>query len=254
MPHDASPIRLLLIEDDELSREFLTIQLSAEGYSVHPVESGDAALLHLALPAAFPDAILTDLQMPGISGPELAQHLRSLASAQESRKIVLVAMSASQPEPSLLVGYDAFLLKPFTMAQFANSLKPKETASASIDRAKPDETTDSLDPTLHQKLVSAIPAMQLQELYTMFLTDATLRIGRMRIAAEADDDTTYRKESHAIKGAASMVGATELHRLAAAGEQQGIAHANHVASLDEMLMACERLRRILVEHESRANN
>ncbi len=48
-----------------------------------------------------------------------------------------------------------------------------------------------------------------------------------------------------------MVGAVELHRLAAAAEEIGVDAANHVASLDEMMIAWERLRRILNAREDR---
>ena len=41
------PFRLLLIEDDELSREVLTLQMAAQGYQVESAESGDTALLQL---------------------------------------------------------------------------------------------------------------------------------------------------------------------------------------------------------------
>jgi hypothetical protein len=45
-----------------------------------------------------------------------------------------------------------------------------------------------------------------------------------------------------------MVGAAELQSLATSMEERGLTDANHVASLDEFMMACERLRRILVAH------
>jgi CheY-like chemotaxis protein len=249
---------LLLIEDDEISREVLSMQIARKGYRVDAVESGDAAVAWLeASGQAFPDAIVTDLQMPGLSGLKLVRRLRKIAAAKGSADMVVVAMSASQPAEGLLHSFDGFLLKPFTMAQLAVALDgtasgaeaEKATGTANTVAA---DLAGSLDEAVYMRLAGSMPATQLQQLYTMLLDDATARMVRMRAAAEARDDGTYRKEAHAIKGGCSMVGASELHRLAAAAEQGGTPGANHVASLDEMLAACERLRRILRSREDRA--
>ena len=82
--HDRT-IQLLLVEDDDLSREVLTLQIAAEGYGVNSVDSGDAALRYLQqTPKPLLDVVLTDLQMPGVSGPELARQLRLAAIAAGS--------------------------------------------------------------------------------------------------------------------------------------------------------------------------
>jgi CheY-like chemotaxis protein len=253
MKNTDEPVRLLLIEDDELSREVLTLQMTAQGYQIETAESGDAALLQLGLMQhRLPDAVLTDIQLPGTSGQELLRLLRAVSGAGTA----LLAMSASQPDAEILSGFDGFLLKPFTMKQLAAALQPGTTTPSSTAPAAPSHSpsTDgpSLDETLYQRLADSMPASQLQQLYALCIHDASARLSRMRLATVAADDATYREEAHAIKGGCSMVGATELHRLASAAEEGGLSAANHVASLDEMLGACERLRRILVAREARA--
>jgi CheY-like chemotaxis protein/HPt (histidine-containing phosphotransfer) domain-containing protein len=253
---------LLLVEDDEVSREVLSLQMGAQGYQVDAVDSGDAAVAWLeGVWGAVPDAIVTDLQMPGLSGPELTVRLREIATAKRAKGSsgpVVVAMSASRPAEDLLRGFDGFLLKPFTMAQLAAALETAAGTAAGAESERPTESelaggdSTGLDEAVYVRLVAAMPATQLQQLYTLFLDDATARMARMRAAAEAGDDSTYRKEAHAIKGGCSMVGAAELHQLASAAEQGGFAAANHVASLGEMLGAVERLRRILRAREDRA--
>ncbi len=82
MKNSDEPLRLLLIEDDELSREVLTLQMTAQGYQVESAESGDAALLQLEqMQHPLPDAVLTDLQLPGTSGQDLLHRLRALSDA-----------------------------------------------------------------------------------------------------------------------------------------------------------------------------
>jgi CheY-like chemotaxis protein/HPt (histidine-containing phosphotransfer) domain-containing protein len=261
MSDSAKRKHVLLVEDDEVSREVLSLQMGAQGYEVDTVESGDAAVAWLqGLRGAVPEAIVTDLQMPGLSGQELAGRLREIAAAKAkgSRSTVVVAMSASRPPKDLLRGFDGFLLKPFTMAQLAAALEsalsgaPGTESGRAVEQPRTGSDSAGLDEGVYARLVAAMPATQLQQLYTLFLDDAGARMVRMRAAAEAGDDSTYRKEAHAIKGGCSMVGAAELHQLASAAEQGGIAAANHVASLNEMLAACERLRRILRSREDRA--
>jgi HPt (histidine-containing phosphotransfer) domain-containing protein len=90
---------------------------------------------------------------------------------------------------------------------------------------------------------------RLDQLYTLCLGDAERRIATMRRAACEGDDDAYRREAHSLKGGCGMVGAVELQKLATSMEKQGLGVTNHVATLDEFILGCERLRRILVALE-----
>ena len=72
------PIQILVVDDDDVSREVLALLLQRMGYAVETAESGDAALLHLQTTNLLPQLVLTDLQMPGTTGSELALQLRHL--------------------------------------------------------------------------------------------------------------------------------------------------------------------------------
>ena len=245
MPDSNQPIQILLIDDDEISREVMSLLLTAQGHVVDAVESGKEALNHLQeSPAKRPHAILIDLQMPGLSGAELAHALRD-ACAQGGTIPILVAMSGSLPDRATLSSFDGFLPKPFTMQDFANALITRP-AGAPIASETPATSAASLDEAIYRKLSESLPQKQLHELYRMCLSDVEARTARMRAAGAGGDDATYRREAHAIKGGCGMVGAAELHSLAARMEAQGLGDANHVASLDEMLLLCERLRGILI--------
>lgn len=264
MKSEDRSIRLLLVDDDELSREVLNLQISAQGYAVHMVESGEAALEYLGkITTTLPDAVLTDLRMPGISGIPLSRRIRAISNAEAPPRMVLLAMSASHPDEDLFGSYDGFLLKPFTMLQLAEALQlnpavvpARTTRSGSHHRAattaRLEEAAIGLDRAVNSRFADSMSAARLQEFYAMCLEDAEARIDRMRVAATKGDDAEYRRQAHTIKGSCSMVGAIELQRLAALQETRGIDPANHVASLDEMMGACGRLRRILIAREDRA--
>ncbi|HEY9137427.1 MAG TPA: response regulator, partial [Terriglobus sp.] len=231
------PLTILVVDDDELSRELLRILFTSEGYAVETADSGEEALQLLA-GASHVDVVLADLQMPGLSGSTLAHSLRASSHAPR----LLLAMSASEPAADQIASYDSFLLKPFSMEALA-------AAIAINDHAKTDATDAATHSVLnmetYNKLKTVMTPEKLEQLYALCLDDVTRRVAIMRASASAGDDTTYRREAHAIKGGCGMVGAHELQTIAASEENTGLS-ANYVATLDEIAAATERLKRMLV--------
>jgi CheY-like chemotaxis protein/HPt (histidine-containing phosphotransfer) domain-containing protein len=231
------PLKILVVDDDALSRDLLALLLTREGHSVEVVESGEAALAHLA--NGSPDLVLADLQMPGISGSTLAHKLR-----QTNCPARLLAMSGSQPQDEALGGFDGFLLKPFAMDEVAAAMQSSSHTSKDME----PHAADVLDFKTYEKLQASMGPGKLDQLYDLCLSDVRKRVATMRTAAAEGDDATYRREAHAIKGGCGLVGAMELQTIAASGENLGIV-ANHVATLDEILVASERLERMLVANK-----
>jgi CheY-like chemotaxis protein len=239
---DLIPVRILVVDDDTVSREVIALLLEGDGYEVHTADSGDRALLDLeAIDDWRPAVVLTDLQMPGIAGGELARQLRSLCGA----RTVLLAMSGSEPGEIVLRKFDGFLLKPFMMEALAAAIAGNFDENKAVRRDVP-----ALDEGVYRKLAGSMRRERLEQLYALCLSDAETRIAGMRRAADSGDDDAYRREAHAVKGGCGMVGAVELQTLATSMEKRGLGNANHVASLDEFILACERLRRILIAHAS----
>jgi len=265
MSQSSNPIRILVIDDDAMSRELLAVLLEGEGYAVESAESGDTALSLIRQGPQAPDVVLTDLQMPGISGSQLADELRRVCGPAS----VLLAMSGSQPPDDSLSQFDGFLLKPFKVQQITGILdgrrqatsvaipSPKIASKRSMEgsvqeMASPSatDTTPVLNETIYRQLAGTMPAPQLHEMYTMCLDDARERIDVMRESAAAHDTPRFIREAHAIKGSCGMLGATQLHWMAAELEKNGLeipqAQAeNEVNSLDELSAACDRLERML---------
>ncbi len=68
------PKRVLVVDDEQNSREGLSKILTKEGYSVHTADNGKKALLE-AEDNKF-DLIITDLRMPEMDGIEVLEKLR----------------------------------------------------------------------------------------------------------------------------------------------------------------------------------
>ncbi len=235
--------RLLVVDDDELSREVIAMLLEAAGYQVATAESGDAALdrLRNVPPADLPEAILTDMRMPGTTGAALAEALRNTCGEH----VVLLAMSASEVREADRGGFQAILLKPFTVNAFETALLSAEVRG---EAAATPAGTAVLDEAVYTRMRGMMGPNATAELYALCLSDARKRLATMRQAACDGDDAVYRAAAHAIKGSCGMVGALELKRLAGRMEQSRIGPAQGGASqpdLDEFSVAMERLQRIL---------
>jgi signal transduction histidine kinase/ActR/RegA family two-component response regulator len=103
--------RVLLVEDNEDSRQTLAAVLAMRGHRV--LEAGDGAEgLRIAL-AEQPDVAVVDVGLPGIDGYELARRLRAAAG---NRRIGLIALTgygqAEDKERALKAGFDMHLTKP----------------------------------------------------------------------------------------------------------------------------------------------
>jgi CheY-like chemotaxis protein len=68
--------RVLVVDDDADARELISLVLSQAGYDVEDAADGFGALAKVS--HFRPDAVVTDLRMPGMSGVELLQRIRRM--------------------------------------------------------------------------------------------------------------------------------------------------------------------------------
>jgi len=102
--------RVLAVDDSSVTRELVTAALEAIGYSVHAVDDGVAAL-SAARKERF-DAVILDVEMPGIDGFAVGRALRDDPKTCSA----MIAMHTSLDEASVREGfmdYDVFVPKPF---------------------------------------------------------------------------------------------------------------------------------------------
>ena len=107
---------ILVIEDDEAVRTLVARQLAAD-YTVHQAGDAQAALALLPTIKA-PNLILCDVMMPGMTGIQLAKHLK----AQEAYKqIPIVFLTAKTGALDVIEGINAgarhYITKPFNMKE-----------------------------------------------------------------------------------------------------------------------------------------
>jgi two-component system response regulator ChvI len=97
----APPPRIILVDDDDLFRESLGLNLIDEGYSVTSFSSGEPALDYFAS-GGEADVVLLDWRMPGMNGLEVLRSLRR--SGTTTPVIFLTVLSDDIYEEAALEG------------------------------------------------------------------------------------------------------------------------------------------------------
>ena len=114
-----NPLRILVVDDDDDIRDFIDWVLTAYGYRADT--AADSADAWKALRARSYDLLITDHNMPKVTGIELVRALRS-----ERMTLPVVLMSGTLPEEALVQNSSlqlaGTLLKPFTMEELAGTV------------------------------------------------------------------------------------------------------------------------------------
>jgi phosphoserine phosphatase RsbU/P len=116
-------MRVLIADDDPVSRTLLTSLLQEDGYEVKSVADGDAAWAVLQQPSAPPLAVL-DWVMPGVDGTELCRRVRALGGTTPPYLLLLTGRdSTDDVVEGLASGADDYLTKPFERAELRARLQ-----------------------------------------------------------------------------------------------------------------------------------
>ena len=104
--------RILIVDDHPTMREAMRLVLDDEGFTVDEAADGARALELVARDR--PDLVLLELNMPGISGPDL---LEALKASRVTSGIPVVVVTAEEEEgrrAAMQAGAEDYLTKPFS--------------------------------------------------------------------------------------------------------------------------------------------
>jgi CheY-like chemotaxis protein len=113
----AASASILCVDDDPDGLEALELFLMSEGFEVITARNGDEALLRVR--EQWPDLIITDYTMPGMTGLDLCKRLR--ASRVMRRIPIILYTGVSLPADRRL--YDRIVTKPADLDAFANQIR-----------------------------------------------------------------------------------------------------------------------------------
>ena len=103
--------KILLVDDEEDILEFLSYNLSKQGYRVFQANNGRKGL-EIAK-SEFPNLILLDVMMPEMDGMQVCEKLRELDQLDNTFIVFLTARSEEYSElAGFAVGADDYITKP----------------------------------------------------------------------------------------------------------------------------------------------
>ncbi len=105
--------RVLIVDDNQEAAEMLQMLLDLHGYTVEVAHTGEDGL---ALNARFcPHVVCSDINMPGMSGYEFAQQVRSARACGDQFLIAITGGGDDIMERILGAGFDQRLTKPCSL-------------------------------------------------------------------------------------------------------------------------------------------
>jgi signal transduction histidine kinase/ActR/RegA family two-component response regulator len=130
-PESLSGLRILLVEDDKDTRDFLKASFELEGNAVYAAASADEACA--ALDTAAFDLLLSDIGMPDRDGYDLIRSVRARSDAASA--IPAIALTAyvrdTDRAAALNAGFNAHLPKPLDRARLATTVRSLLNARSS---------------------------------------------------------------------------------------------------------------------------
>jgi sigma-B regulation protein RsbU (phosphoserine phosphatase) len=107
---------ILIVDDVPANLHLLSEMLTQQGYKVRSVINGHMALM--ATRAAPPDLILLDINMPGMNGYEVCEHLRADDSTRDIPVIFISALDETEDKvKAFTVGGMDYVTKPFQLEE-----------------------------------------------------------------------------------------------------------------------------------------
>jgi len=131
--------RVLVVEDNELNLKLFCDLLRAHGYLTEPVRDGREAI---ARAREFePDLVVTDIQLPHVSGEELIRHMKLDPTLRTIPIMAVTAYAGHEDEERIrAAGANAYVSKPISLARFMEEVRALAPDSPVPDSPAPEST------------------------------------------------------------------------------------------------------------------
>ena len=235
---------IMIVEDDEEIRRYITDELSQEYHIVQSVNGREA--LELILRGKAPDLVITDVMMPEMDGMTLCRKIKQHIHLNHIPVVILTAKTSDEDNmEGMDVGADAYITKPFNIGVLAKTVdnllrgreklrnvysgnqQAYETKLEKIDTQSPDERLmDRImrsvnahigDPELTVETIASEVGLSRSHLHRKLkeLTNQTTRdfIRNVRLKQAAQ---MLAEKRHSISEVAELVGFTNMGNFSSA--------------------------------------
>jgi len=255
---DTGPLRVLLVEDNEVNQMVARGLLEKLGHRVTVAGDGVSALDEVT--SQVFDIALVDINLPDINGVELSGQLRKLA-AHQNRELPIVAVSAQvlkeEVEGYLAAGFDGFIAKPVQMKKLrpmlakvikgyseaglglpeADQTGAGKIGSEQADNAESENTGEWFDRRVLEQDMEYLGREKVQQLIELFTQDSVLTMSSISAASDAVEQARL---LHKLKGSAASVGLTRLHQLCSEMELQANSSLLSLVQVQQLNEALDR--------------
>jgi len=227
-PQESGPLKLLVVEDNDINRTLMNQMLTRFGHSVDNAQNGQIAV-DLASQQHY-DAILMDFSMPVMDGETATRLIREGGGPSADTVIIGVTALIEATKgtgPAALM--DNVLIKPVSQAQIKEALRnhvQKPTAD------EPEEAAIEPEPEIDDDLEEDVHS-QLEELKELMGEDAAINLLRATLedaalAIEAMTATSWPLSDraatiHKAVGSCGVMGLTELSETLSEAEHLALA-------------------------------
>lgn len=191
-------MKLLIIEDEKITRISLSNTLKKEGYEVFSAKDGEEGMA--IFNSELPDVVITDLRLPKLSGIDILNNVRSISP---SCKVILITAYATVDTAvtALKIGAYDYLTKPFSPDKVISILRNISQLHSVIDENKALKNKLSL---LEDKSIigNSSPIKKLKETINQIaMNDSTILIegesgtGKEMVARALHKASSRRSES-----------------------------------------------------------
>jgi signal transduction histidine kinase/DNA-binding NarL/FixJ family response regulator len=225
--------RILVAEDHEMNQAFMRKLFKNLGVGSFTIVENGRRALELVQVQNF-DVVLMDCHMPEMNGYDATRHIRELPDSVS--EIPIIAMTANamakDEERCLAIGMNAYISKPFDIADFKATLAPWISFDESSNvKARLFEDEDR--PANMEILVASSQGDQdyIQSMIDLFVETAEKQIVALEEYCTDGINEGWVETAHALKGTSGVVGADMMMELC------------HEAQLMEDASAADRHRK-----------
>jgi len=242
-------VTVLVADDNAVNLKVACAMLLKLGYEVRTAADGREAVEAVARAAAGGErlgAILMDVNMPDVDGLQATRQIQAAWGTAAPPIIALTAAASAEDRARCeAAGMNDYLTKPLQVAALAQALERwlgGEPAAAPADAVPPATDAPPDTPLMDFSRLQEFKEFDdedlsmTREVLTLFLGDAPVRLQAIEAALAAGDAQALGRAAHALKGAASNIGAVAL--------QQGCSHLEELARAGIPADAGQRLQRL----------
>jgi CheY-like chemotaxis protein len=223
----ATPLRILLAEDNPVNQRVAQLMLSKLGHQVTIVGNGVAAVA--AVVAKPYDVVLMDIQMPELDGLDATRQIRERVPAHQQPYIIAVTASAlvEDREACAAAGMESYLTKPIRAQELksllnglASAMTPAGAPGGSPEQGPEGPARPPGPPAVDEHVLDQLirqlddPTGEvLGELVDSYLSDSGDQLPDLLRACDTGEATRVLEVAHTLRSTSGLLGATHLVEL-----------------------------------------